>query len=219
MQEEPAAGVARAAGGGTLRCPASNRVVAVRTPFGLCAVFKDSHGVVDRGFRAGRYGVACSARDARPADPLLLLDHYDPVCVTQVVPVSSQQAKTDPGAQEAIQREWQDNIVGRRVWDFEHPREWSDVARENPEAVVLRAHIILAIKHIEHRERMRWKSRVVVNGGDTRTVLGLLAEGADLYTCPLSLGTLRAIGAVSLLDDESELLGFDCEAAYTQGRR
>ena len=67
--------------------------------------------------------------------------------------------------------------------------------------------------------RMRWKSRVVVNGGDTRTVLGLLAEGADLYTCPLSLGTLRAIGAVSLLDDESELLGFDFEAAYTQGRR
>lgn len=119
----------------------------------------------------------------------------------------------------AIQKEVNDNILGRGVWDPELAREWDDVVLDDPSSEWVRAHVIVCVKNSELSEEY-WvvKARIVINGGDVRNVWGEKLEGVSLYTLPASQDSFRTTVAVNHAAG-GDTITFDVCGAYVQAKR
>jgi len=108
------------------------------------------------------------------------------------------------------------NMAKHDVWRNRDAKEWSSV--KHPGARVIRLHLILGMKHVElGPDRIRWKCRIVGNGGDVKNWLDAPAEDfEELYTLPVSTAGVRLIAASSLLTDTWEVWQFDVDGAYLQ---
>jgi hypothetical protein len=199
------------------------KVLTLASPFGDCVVFapiaEGTSGCPDGG--AVRAAALALLQDSGSAFELTPRDAVVPLAlVTRVVPAASHEALASPEAQAAVEKEWNSNIVGRRAWAHDAPLEYQEAKRQHPEAVFLRAHLILGIKHAEKSpEEQAWKARVVVNGGDARDAFGQLADVGEIYTVPASLASIRTASAIALLNPDSDTYSFDISAAYLQGKR
>ena len=102
------------------------------------------------------------------------------------------------------------------TWKNSEAREWADV--KGPDAKVIRLHIILGKKHVELGPKaVKWKARIVGNGGDLRDWLNQKSDPTfDLYTLPVSVTGVRLIVGLSLAMPDWVIVQFDVEGAYLQ---
>ena len=100
--------------------------------------------------------------------------------------------------------------------------------RDDPDAEMIRAHLIAGIKHAETPHLAKYKCRVVVNGTNVRDAWGQQVVPSDLHTMPLTFASARAIGALSLVNDAGSsatdndpmiCVQFDVVGAYLQAPR
>ena len=85
------------------------------------------------------------------------------VFVTNTFNLNDPAVLEDDEAQAAIDKEMA-KIVDIGAFYLEEPREWSDVASEDPEAEKVTTMMLISRKHMELTETMRtWKGRLVAN--------------------------------------------------------
>lgn len=199
---------------------ASNgKIPLYNSPFGMCFAMTARHGP-----RAPTFAdlvnpmCLCSVR-VQPDGYLSKKEWPSMAMVSRVIPANSDEFKYDPKVEAAIQKEVTDNILGRGVWDPELVMEWDDVARKDPTAEWVRAHVIVCVKNSElPEEYWGFEARAVINGGDVRNVWGEKLEGVSLYTLPASQDSFRTTVGVNYARG-GETITFDVCGAYVQAKR
>lgn len=194
----------------------SGRIPLYDSPFGLCFAMASTHGPQAPVF-ASLQNPRCLCSTRVKPDAYLPANAWPQmVLVSRAVAANSDEFKYDERIEKATESEVRDNIVGRGVWDHDSPREWDEVAAEDPTAEWVRAHIIACIKNCELDEEY-WvaKARVVLNGGDTRNVWGEQINEVSLYTLPSSLDSFRVTVGVNHARG-GEMVTFDVNGAYVQ---
>ena len=108
-------------------------------------------------------------------------------------------------------------IRKRKTIDLGDPREWQQVAAEDPEAQVLGPRMLTSIKHWE-REMKCWahKGRLVALGNDVRTTEGAKAIEEDLFGASVSLNEMRMVTAHAITTKDGILVSADIDNAHLQ---
>ena len=103
--------------------------------------------------------------------------------VIKVISLGSPEYRDDPEVRTAIEEERQ-NVLGKRVWIKGEERELSWMRKNRPNAKIVRAHLVGAIKNIQDRQQRKVKIRVVANGGKAVDVRGDRFAVYDLLCAP-----------------------------------
>ena len=119
-------------------------------------------------------------------------------------PVTKKEMMECPAAHKAIQQEW-DRLRARKSWDEEHPREWSDVAREARESgQEVHVGMIFGFVVEENTDlptgdpRRKFKGRVVFQGNNVKNQNWENAVFSDLGSSPSSMEAGRLVDAYGL---------------------
>ena len=100
--------------------------------------------------------------------------------------------------------------------------------KEYPDAEIIHANLKPGIKHFVTPHLAKYKWRVVMNGSNVRDAWGQQVVPSSLYTMPLTFASARAIGGLSLVQDEGSSMGdgdpmicvqFDVVGVYLQASR
>lgn len=198
--------------------------VVTATPFGTAALY------IDLGPKEGNGDAKCLkaatavkkhvvSRIINTKDKAAQEDVLPLACATRVVSVNSEEARLDPLALKAIADKRQ-NLLSRSVYNENNPVEWDGVETSQPDAKLLRIHVILGVKNEELDAVFRkWKARIVANGGNVRSTTGESVSGEFWYTLPMSLCTLRTLAGMSLPRVDHEIYSFDVAGAFLQAPR
>jgi hypothetical protein len=119
-------------------------------------------------------------------------------------PVTKKEMMECPAAHKAIQQEW-DRLRARKSWDEEHPREWSDVAREARESGE-EVHVGMRFGFVVEKNtdlptgdpRRKFKGRVVFQGNNVKNQNWENAVFSDLGSSPSSMEAGRLVDAYGL---------------------
>ena len=156
--------------------------------------------------------------DGSGHSPFLGLPPFS-ACVAR--PVPRKEAKLDPKAFAALEKEWK-KLRDLGCWDQTRVREWRDVAaeakREGTKVHVGRIFDICVEKNHELAEddpNRKFKGRVVFEGCHVRDESNAWALFSEITSCPATMAAGKVADAYGLLPGNS-LEVSDGESAYTQ---
>ena len=137
--------------------------------------------------------------------------------VYQAVPLNSTAAKTQ-GAIDAINTEIA-NMEKQHVYDdYSTAVNLADLRRDNPEALVVFAHLLLGMKNSETAGDQKWKARLVAGGNWVTDGFGAHHYERDLHGAPTSLEAIRLVVWWSCMHPLYTLVQADMSHAYLQAR-
>ena len=146
------------------------------------------------------------------------LDGAPSALVVKAHSVGSKLVRESAAAQDAISGAVQ-NLFDRKVIDpYDKAVEWRSAAEQDPGSRVVRAHIIVGMKHSELGGVETWKARVVGGGNNVRDTMGRKVVDVMETSAPASLVNVRLTIIVGHCEPDGHVTAVDITSAYLHAK-